>query len=174
MYECLVGYTPFYADDPVSTCRKILKWQHNLSIPPEIKAKLSHECISFLSRLLCNPKERIGSSMNGTEYKNGFVEIVQHPWFADFDWDGIHDRDGPILPSGAHDFEIALGELKTCPKTDPRFQHLVSVATQNFDTFEDFGSNLDSSREKKRIEKANLDQFYDYDYRRTRKPTINL
>ena len=27
MYECLVGYTPFYADDPVMTCRKILRWQ---------------------------------------------------------------------------------------------------------------------------------------------------
>ena len=27
MYESLVGYTPFYADDPVMTCRKILRWQ---------------------------------------------------------------------------------------------------------------------------------------------------
>lgn len=27
MYECLVGYTPFYAEDPVMTCRKILRWQ---------------------------------------------------------------------------------------------------------------------------------------------------
>lgn len=27
MYECVVGYTPFYADDPVMTCRKILRWQ---------------------------------------------------------------------------------------------------------------------------------------------------
>ena len=23
MYECLVGYTPFYADDPLETCRKV-------------------------------------------------------------------------------------------------------------------------------------------------------
>merc|ERR1719174_2423074 len=33
MYECLVGYTPFYADDPVTTCRKILKWRQTLEIP---------------------------------------------------------------------------------------------------------------------------------------------
>jgi serine/threonine kinase 38 len=25
MFECLVGYTPFYSDDPVMTCRKILR-----------------------------------------------------------------------------------------------------------------------------------------------------
>ena len=27
VYECLVRYTPFYAEDPVMTCRKILRWQ---------------------------------------------------------------------------------------------------------------------------------------------------
>ncbi len=32
MYECLVGYTPFYADDPVSTCRKILRWRQCLEV----------------------------------------------------------------------------------------------------------------------------------------------
>lgn len=34
MYECLVGYTPFYADDPVTTCRKILKWRQTLEVRP--------------------------------------------------------------------------------------------------------------------------------------------
>ena len=38
MYECLVGYTPFYADDPVTTCKKILKWQQCLHIPEEVSA----------------------------------------------------------------------------------------------------------------------------------------
>jgi serine/threonine protein kinase len=36
MYECLVGYTPFYADEPVMTCRKILRWQQHLDIPAEV------------------------------------------------------------------------------------------------------------------------------------------
>eukprot|EP01035_Chromulina_nebulosa_P019118 gene19118-24953_t len=30
IYECLIGYTPFYADSPVSTCRRILRWQTEL------------------------------------------------------------------------------------------------------------------------------------------------
>mmetsp|Transcript_25097 Transcript_25097/g.50005 ORF Transcript_25097/g.50005 Transcript_25097/m.50005 type:complete len:402 (-) Transcript_25097:590-1795(-) len=39
MYECLVGYTPFYADDPVTTCKKILKWQQCLHIPEEVRVE---------------------------------------------------------------------------------------------------------------------------------------
>jgi len=112
MYECLVGYTPFYADDPVTTCRKILRWKQCLDIPSEIRSKLSSECINFLSRLLAGPEDRIGSSLDGTEYKNGFVQIVQHPWFADFDWDAIHDREGPLLPSGGSEFPDILTKLK--------------------------------------------------------------
>merc|ERR1712194_574277 len=59
LYECLVGYTPFYADDPVTTCRKILKWRQTLEIPGEVRAKLSTECIDFLSCLLAGPESRI-------------------------------------------------------------------------------------------------------------------
>ena len=61
---------------------------------------------------------------------------------------------------------------RTCPKTDPRFKDLVSRATQNFDTFEDLGSNLDSTEGKKRVENASLDQFFDYRYRRAQKPRM--
>lgn len=67
-----------------------------------------------------------------------------------------------------------LALCRTCPKSDRRFNDLVSRATQNFDTFEDFGSNLDSEEGRKRVDKNSLDQFYDYHYRRTRKPRIPL
>ncbi len=112
MYECLVGYTPFYADDPVSTCRKILRWRQCLQIPAEIRSQLSTECIDFLSCLLAGPENRIGSTVDASEYKNGFVQVVQHPWFAGFDWDGIMDREGPLLPDGAHEFPEILRALK--------------------------------------------------------------
>ena len=61
---------------------------------------------------------------------------------------------------------------RTCPKNDRKFRDLVSRATQNFDTFEDFGSNLDSDEGKRRVDKTSLDHFYDYSYRRTRKPRM--
>ncbi|KAM1087199.1 hypothetical protein ACFX1X_012974 [Malus domestica] len=41
MYEMLVGYPPFYSDDPMSTCRKIVNWRTHLKFPEE--AKLSPE-----------------------------------------------------------------------------------------------------------------------------------
>jgi hypothetical protein len=43
MYECLVGYTPFYADDPVTTCKKILHWKQCLSVPEEVRRSVSKE-----------------------------------------------------------------------------------------------------------------------------------
>jgi len=61
--------------------------------------------------------------------------------------------------------------LRTCPKTDPRFHQLVSRVTQNFDTFEDYGTNLDKQG-KTRVVRNQLDQFYDYNYRRVRKPKL--
>lgn len=113
MYECLVGYTPFYAEDPVTTCRKILRWRQCLEIPPETRSQLSTECIDFLSCLIAGPETRIGSAVNGsTDYKNGFVQVVQHPWFAGFDWDGLADCEGPLLPSGSREFPQLLEALK--------------------------------------------------------------
>lgn len=112
MFECLVGYTPFYADDPVTTCRKILRWRQCLEMPAETKMQLSPECVDFLSCLLAGPESRIGSSKKGTEFENGFRQVIQHPWFKDFDWEGLRDREGPLMPSGSRDFPELLEYLK--------------------------------------------------------------
>lgn len=47
MFECLVGYTPFYAEDPVTTCRKILNWQRFLEIPEETVGNVSEPCMRY-------------------------------------------------------------------------------------------------------------------------------
>jgi len=176
MYECLVGYTPFYAEDPVTTCRKILRWRQCLEIPAETKAQLSPDCIDFLSCLLAGPESRIGSAKgNSSDFENGFVQVVKHPWFAKYDWEGSLARDGPLLPPGSEEFPDLLDFLQTCPKTDPRFKPLIQRVTQNFDSFEDYGSNLEVGYEvRRRVDGTNLDQFYDYTYRRTRKPRLPI
>jgi serine/threonine kinase 38 len=112
MFECLVGYTPFYADDPVTTCRKILRWRQCLDMPAETKSTLSPECLDFLSCLLAGPESRIGSSKNGTEFENGFQQVVLHPWYKGFDWEGLRTKEGPLLPSGAREFPELLEYLK--------------------------------------------------------------
>lgn len=63
--------------------------------------------------------------------------------------------------------------FRTCLKNDPRFHQLVKRVTCNFDTFEDYGTNLDRQG-KVRVMRNQLDQFYDYSYRRVHKPKIPL
>merc|ERR1711904_662858 len=50
MFEMMVGYPPFYSEDPMTTCKKIVNWKHYLRIPEE--AKLSAAAKDFILRLM--------------------------------------------------------------------------------------------------------------------------
>jgi hypothetical protein len=56
--QCLVGFTPFYSEEPVITCKKILRWEQFLDIPEEVAASLSSECLDFMLSLLTHSHER--------------------------------------------------------------------------------------------------------------------
>ncbi|XP_039032555.1 serine/threonine-protein kinase tricornered-like [Hibiscus syriacus] len=88
MFEMLVGYPPFYSDDSMSTCRKIVNWRTHLKFPEE--AKLSAEATDLISKLLCDVNHRLGS--------NGAGEIKEHPWFQGVDWDRIYEIDAAFIP----------------------------------------------------------------------------
>ncbi|KAE8679642.1 Detected protein of confused Function [Hibiscus syriacus] len=88
MFEMLVGYPPFYSDDPMTTCRKIVNWKNHLKFPEE--AMLSPDAKDLISKLLCNVNQRLGS--------NGAGEIKTHPWFRGVDWDGIYQMDAAFIP----------------------------------------------------------------------------
>merc|ERR1719420_2190109 len=60
MYECLVGYPPFYAEEPLQTCRKIVNYKKSLKIPQE--ACLSADAQDIIIRLICHRNSRIGYS----------------------------------------------------------------------------------------------------------------
>lgn len=85
MFECLVGYPPFYADDPRSTCSKILNFAKTLYFPPE--ARLSPEAQDLLTRMICDRETRIS-----------FDEITTHPFFYGLDWARIRSQQAPIIP----------------------------------------------------------------------------
>ena len=117
LFEMLVGYPPFYSEDPSSTCQKILQWKKTFTIPPE--AKLSPSAIDLIRRLIADANERLG--INGVEEikahpfffgidwnkiteknkenkLNGVEEIKAHPFFCGVDWKRIRDKKAPYLP----------------------------------------------------------------------------
>ncbi|XP_059660330.1 uncharacterized protein LOC132306782 isoform X2 [Cornus florida] len=88
MYEMLVGYPPFYSDDPMSTCRKIVNWRTHLKFPEE--ANLFPAAKDLISKLLCNVNQRLGSK--------GADEIKVHPWFKGIDWDRLYLMEAAFIP----------------------------------------------------------------------------
>lgn len=129
MYECLVGYTPFYADDPVMTCRKILRWQQFLDVPDHVSRHLSPECMDFLLSFVCNADTRLG--------KDGFDDIKSHAWFASLDWDNMRDIPAPYKPDQADEVASILDKIKELDNSDPRLPAFVNQLTANFDDFEE-------------------------------------
>ncbi|KAG4983685.1 hypothetical protein JHK87_028434 [Glycine soja] len=88
MYEMLVGYPPFYSDEPMLTCRKIVNWRSYLKFPEEVK--LSAEAKDLISRLLCNVDQRLGTK--------GADEIKAHPWFKGIEWDKLYQMKAAFIP----------------------------------------------------------------------------
>ncbi|XP_011083040.1 serine/threonine-protein kinase tricorner [Sesamum indicum] len=129
MYEMLVGYPPFYADDPMSTCRKIVNWKAHLKFPEE--AKLSREAKDLISKLLCSVDRRLGS--------NGADEIKAHPWFKGIDWDSIYNMEAAFLPEVKDEldtqnfekFEESEHHSQTSSKSAP-WRKMISSDDMNF------------------------------------------
>ena len=161
MYECLVGYCPFYADEPVITCRKILRWQQHLEIPANVVSKVSPECIDFLLQLLTDSSRRIG--------KGGVEEIKRHPWFADLNWDTLRQVPAPYIPDGSARLRSLVADLKSLDHASPEYSPLVKQITANFDNFTEdgtiWGSNIKTVSRK---DKDN--QFIGYTFKRKKVP----
>lgn len=85
----LVGYPPFFSDEPSVTCQKILHWKKTFVIPAE--ANLSPHSTDILKKLIADSDERLG--------KNGADEIKAHPFFDGVNWEGICDEPAPYIPS---------------------------------------------------------------------------
>jgi len=90
MYECLVGYPPFYAEDPMSTCRKIVNWKKTLVFPEE--AHLSTEAEDIIHRLISDSSKRLS-----------FQEIKAHRFFRGLDWENIRKQKAAIVPTVTND-----------------------------------------------------------------------
>nr|GMD65692.1 serine/threonine-protein kinase tricorner-like isoform X2 [Ipomoea batatas] len=103
----LVGYPPFYSDEPMSTCRKIVNWRTHLKFPEE--AKLSPEAKDLICKLLCNVEQRLGTK--------GAHEIKAHPWFKGIEWDKLYQMKAAFIPE-VNDDELDTQNFEKFEETD--------------------------------------------------------
>ncbi|MBA0613066.1 hypothetical protein Godav_013576 [Gossypium davidsonii] len=113
MFEMLVGYPPFYSEEPLSTCRKIVNWRTHLKFPEE--AKLSAEAKDLIRKLLCNVEQRLGTK--------GAYEIKAHPWFKDIEWDRLYQIEAAFMPEVNSDLDTQNFE---------KFEEMLSSKDANF------------------------------------------
>ena len=94
-FEMVVGYPPFFSENPSDTCKKILKWKQYFSIPND--ANLSPEAKSLIKSLVTTPENRLGY--------NGVEEIKKHPFFKGINWDNIRNVKAPFIPDIKNDYD---------------------------------------------------------------------
>ncbi|CAK4069816.1 unnamed protein product [Aphanomyces euteiches] len=173
LYECLVGYPPFNADDPMSTCRKIVNWKQTLVFPAETIQTLSPHCIDFIRRLICNADQRLDLS-----------RIKSHPWFAGIEWKSLRTQPSPHIPArGGTEFHEMLQKLQHLDPADSQYKSLVKQITSNFDEFPDGGMGsvqddlADASQTTATKPTGNdgeYNKFIGYTYRRKPKVRVAL
>ncbi len=130
LFECVCGYPPFYADQPMLTCRKILNWRTTLAFRREAVAKLTPACIDFIRRMICDADHRLGT-------KNGAIEMRNHEWMKEVDFERIREKKAPHLPTMMEDVDKIFEELEARDPSDPEFQRLIDKITEHFDHFPD-------------------------------------
>mmetsp|Transcript_11278 Transcript_11278/g.31423 ORF Transcript_11278/g.31423 Transcript_11278/m.31423 type:complete len:463 (-) Transcript_11278:133-1521(-) len=98
MFEMMVGYPPFYSEDPMTTCKKIVNWKHYLRIPEE--SKLSNAARDFILGLMCGVNDRLGT-------RGGVNEIKAHPFFRGIDWSTLYSKAAAYQPTVLHDLDTS-------------------------------------------------------------------
>jgi serine/threonine protein kinase len=157
MFECLVGYTPFYSEDCMTTCRKILRWQHFLEVPQMVLDNTSGEAIDFLVKLICSSSARLG--------RRGVEEIQAHPWLKDVQWERLRDTPAPYTPSGSADMLKVMNDMRGMDHRSPEYLAMLEQLTINFDRFEDTDEPWGPSNKiARRRDRDN--QFIGYTYKR--------
>ena len=105
LYEMLCGYPPFYADDVMQTCHKIIKWREYLDFPPEGSDALSEASMSVIRDLLCDPQERLS-----------FEAILGHKFFHGINWNDLRSQPPPFVPQLRSADDIGYFDV---PEEDP-------------------------------------------------------
>lgn len=125
IYEMVVGYPPFYDDNPFGIYEKILSGKIEWSRHIEPIAK------DLVKKLLVQDRtKRLGNMKNGAE------DIKRHRWFKHLDWDVVINKKlkPPIVPKFV--FEGDTSNFDDYPETD--WKSARSLDKVEMQLFEDF------------------------------------
>ena len=111
LFEMTNGTAPFYARNPSIRNRKILKGFENVRIPPHFSPGLTSLITSLLTS---DQSKRLGRTQNGVK------GIINHRWFAGFDWEAFKEQtlEAPIEVSIPADIKT-LGKKPEGQQTFP-------------------------------------------------------
>ncbi|KAI0486999.1 serine/threonine kinase [Xylaria cf. heliscus] len=134
MFECLVGWPPFYAEDGADTCWKIVNWRQSLYFPDEIRLSIDAE--NLIRRLVCNTENRIGCG--------GTHELKAHPFFRGVLFDDLRRISAPFEPCLDSDIDTTYFPTEDMNQTNNSIlletqavqQALGTSVCQNEDTLE--------------------------------------
>ncbi|KAH7022635.1 kinase-like domain-containing protein [Ilyonectria destructans] len=88
MFECLVGWPPFCAEDSHDTYRKIVNWRQTLYFPDDITLGVDAE--NLIRSMVCNTENRLGRA--------GAHEIKSHAFFRGVEFDSLRRIRAPFEP----------------------------------------------------------------------------
>lgn len=97
MFECLVGWPPFCAEDRRDVYRKIVNWKDSLYLPDDVR--VSHGAEHLIRSLMRNTEGRLGRA--------GAHEIKNHPFFAGVDFENLRRFRAPFEPRLASEIDTA-------------------------------------------------------------------
>ncbi|EEH40781.1 serine/threonine-protein kinase cot-1 [Paracoccidioides lutzii Pb01] len=113
MFECLVGWPPFCAEEPTDTYRKIVNWRECLYFPEELT--LSHDSEHLIRSFLCDPEHRIGRE-GGAQF--GATQIKGHPFFRGVVWDQLRKIRAPFEPKLSSNVDVSYFPIDEIPQED--------------------------------------------------------
>jgi len=109
MFECLVGWPPFCAEEPHDTYRKIVDWPRHLNFPPD--QQLGPEAEHFIRSLICDSQNRLGRD-------RGAIELKEHPFFHGVQWDGLRKIRAPFEPKLQSNVDTQYFPIDEIPQVD--------------------------------------------------------
>ncbi|KAM3418659.1 Serine/threonine-protein kinase cot-1 [Cercospora zeina] len=109
MFECLVGWPPFCAEEPHDTYRKIVDWPRHLQFPPD--QQLGPEAEHFIRSLICDSQNRLGRV-------HGAQELKAHPFFHGVNWDGLRKIRAPFEPKLQSNIDTQYFPIDEIPQVD--------------------------------------------------------